>query len=150
MITLKDSIEIQATPEKIFEWLRNLDKHYRDWHPDHVQWVNETGGLDEGDIVYYEEYIHGELHKIRSKITETEENKRIQFKNLFPMSILSPKGSFIIESRGESCIFTATLSIRFGWLLSKLAKSRFEAGKKHIKEEGENLKRLLERKKINE
>jgi hypothetical protein len=149
MITLKDSIEIKTTPEKIFEWFRNLDKHYRSWHPDHVKWVNETGGLNEGDIVYYEEYIHGKLHKIRSKITKAEENKRIQFKNLFPMSILSPKGSFIIDSRGESCIFTATLSIRFGWLLSKLAKSRLGAGKKHIKEEGENLKRLLERKKIN-
>jgi hypothetical protein len=148
MITLEDSIEIKTTPEKIFEWLKSLDKHYRNWHPDHVKWVNETGGLDEGDIVYYEEYIHGKLHKIRSKITKTEENKRIQFKNLFPKSILFPKGSFIIEPGGKSCIFTATLSIRFGWLLSKLAKSKFEAGKRHIKEEGKNLKRLLETKKI--
>jgi len=142
---IKDSIEIKTTPEKIFDWFKNIDKHYKEWHPDHVKWVNETGGLDEGDIVYYEEYLHGKLHKIRSKITKIEENKRIEFKNLFPISILSPKGSFIIEPRGESCIFTATLSIRFGWLLSKIAKSRLDAGKKHIKEEGGNLKRLLEK-----
>ena len=37
------------------------------------------------------------------------------------------------------------LSFRFAKLFSKLAKNRVEAIKKHIKEEGENLKRLLEK-----
>jgi hypothetical protein len=147
MITLKDSIEITTTPDNIFKWLKNLDKHYKEWHPDHVKWINETGGLDEGDIVYYEEYLHGELHKIRSKIMKVEKNKRIEFRNLFPISIICPKGSFIVEPGEETCIFTATLSFRFGNLFSKLAKSRVEALKKHIREEGENLKRLLEKEK---
>ena len=39
------------------------------------------------------------------------------------------------------------LSFRFGWLFSKLAKNRVEAIKKHMKEEGENLKILLEEEK---
>ena len=44
MITLKDSIEIKATPEKVFEWLvqRMKDKEsYQAWHPDHVdiRWI---------------------------------------------------------------------------------------------------------------
>ena len=147
MITLKDAIEIKTTADNIFNWLKNLDKHYKEWHPDHVKWINETGGLSEGDIVYYEEYLHGALHKIRSKITKVEKNKRIEFKNLSPVSIICPKGSFIIEPRGETCIFTATLSFRFGNLFLKLAKSRVEALKKHIGEEGGNLKRLLEKEK---
>ena len=145
MIILKDSIEIKTTPDKIFKWLKNLDEHYKKWHPDHVKWINETGGLDEGDVVYYEEYLHGELHKIRSKITKIEENKRIEFRNLFPISIICPKGSFIIEPKGESCIFTTTLSFRFAKLFSKLAKNRIDAIKTHMKEEGENLKRFLEK-----
>ena len=145
MIILKDSIEIKTTPDKIFRWLKNLDEHYKEWHPDHVKWINETGGLDEGDVVYYEEYLHGELHKIRSKITKVEENKRIEFKNLFPVSIICPKGSFILKSREKSCIFTATLSFRFAKLFLKLAKNRIDAIKTHMKEEGENLKNLLEK-----
>lgn len=145
MITLKDSIEIKTTPEKIFDFFVHFEENYLAWHPDHVKcrWLEEEP-FEEGSILYYEEYIHGKLHKIKSKITKIEENKRIEFKNLFPMSILSPKGSFIIEPKGDSCIFTATLSFRFGWLFSKLAKNRVEAVKKHMKEEGENLKRLLE------
>ncbi len=37
--------------------------------------------------------------------------------------------------RTKSCIFTVTLSIRFGSLLSKPVKSKLEAVKKHVKEE---------------
>lgn len=147
MITLKDSIEIKTTPEKIEEWFKNLDKHYLEWYPDHVKFVKVTGGMNEGDIFYFEEYLHGKLHKIRSKITKVEKNKRIEieYKSLFPISIVFPKGSFIIEPKGESCIFTAMLSFRFGWLFLRFAKDRVEAIKKHMKEEGENLKKLLEK-----
>ncbi len=141
---LKNSIEIKTTPDKIFKFLTNLDKHYQEWHPDHVKYVKETGGVNEGDIVYYEEYYQGKLYKARSKITKVEINKIIELKPLFPMSIVCKRHSFIIEPKGEGCVFTATASFRFGWLISKLAKSRLEAVKTHIKEEGENLKRLLE------
>ena len=143
MMIFKDSIEIKTTPDKIFKWLTNLDKHYQEWHHDHVKYVKETGSFDEGDIVYYEEYYLGKLYEARSKITKIEKNKKIELKPLFPMSIVCSKHSFIIEPRGKSCILTATASFRFGWLISKLAKNRLEAIKIHIKEEGENLKMLL-------
>ncbi len=145
MITLSDSTEIKTTPDKIFEWLKTLDQHYKEWHPDHVKWTNITGSFEEGAIICYEEYLHGELHKAKAKITKLEENKTIEFKNLFPLSIINPKGSFIIESQGENTIFTATLSFRFGWFFKKFVMNRVEAITKHMKEEGENLKRLLEK-----
>ncbi|MDI6603456.1 MAG: SRPBCC family protein [Patescibacteria group bacterium] len=148
MITLKHSTEIKTTPENIYNWFKNINKNYKKWHPDHVKWINETGGLGEGDIVYYEEYVHGKLHSNRSKITKIEENKKVEFKNLFPVSIICPKGSFSIEQKGETCIFTATFFIRFGWFFSRFAKQRLDAGKEHLREEGENLKRLLEKGEI--
>ena len=145
MAVLKDSIEIKTTPDKIFKWLKNLDKHYKEWHPDHVKWINLTGSLDKGDIFYSEEHLHGKLHKLKGKITKIEENKRVEYKFLFPTPIICPKGSFIIELKGESSIFTAILSFRFGWLFSKLAKKMVKAIKTHMGEEGENLKKLLEK-----
>jgi hypothetical protein len=145
MITLKDSIEIKITPEKIEEWFKGLDKHYLEWHPDHFKFVKVTGGMDEDDIFYFEEYLHGKLHRTRSKITKIEKNKSIEYKNLFPTSIICPKGSFILEPKGESCIFTATVSLRFGWFISKLAKNRLKAVRQHMVEEGQNLKEIIER-----
>lgn len=148
MITLKDTIEIKTTPDKIAEWLRNVDKHYKDWHPDHVRFVKVTGGLEVGNIFYFEEYLQGKLYKGRYRITKIEENKKrvVEFKGLsFLDRIFGTKGSFIVESMENSCLFTATHSLRFGWLISRLFKGLIKAMEKHMKEEGENLKRLLER-----
>lgn len=146
MIAIKDSIEIKTTPEKIFDWFVHLEENFRAWHPDHVKccWLKGKP-FEEGSILHVEEYLHGKLHKIKFRGTKVKPNKKIEYKLLFPTSIVCPKGSFIIEPKGKNCIFTATLSFRFGWLFSKLAKNRVEAVKKHMKEEGENLKRLLEK-----
>ena len=56
MITLKDSIEIQATPDKVFEWLVrrfSSKEDYKAWHPEHVdiRWIKGES-LQEGSIVH--------------------------------------------------------------------------------------------------
>ena len=146
MITLKDSIEIKTTPERIFDWFVHFEENYHAWHPDHIDSHWLKGKLSEqGSILYAGEYLHGKLHKFKFLIAKIEPNRKIEYKLLFPISIVCPKGSFIMEPKGESCIFTATLSFRFGWLFSRFAKNRVEDVKKHMKEEGESLKRLLEK-----
>jgi uncharacterized protein YndB with AHSA1/START domain len=149
MITLTDSIEVAAAPEKVFEWLaqRFEDKEsYQAWHPDHVdvRWI-KGGPLQEGSIIYAEEYLHGQLHKLKFVITKIVPNREIEYSFLFPWSILAPGNKFLIEPKGRgSCIFTATVSFRSGPLFQKLAKNRIESTERHMKEEGENLKEALE------
>ena len=153
MITLKDSIEVKATPERIFEWLvqRFEDKEsYQAWHRDHVdiRWI-KVRPLQQGSIVYAEEYLHGDLHKLKFHITKIVPNRLIGYKSLFPLSILSPGNTFLIEPKGkDSCIFTAKGSLRIPrWLFKRIHKkhrNKIEATEKHIKEEGENLKRAVE------
>jgi len=144
MVTLRDSIEIKASPECVYGWLTSLDEHYGEWHPDHVKCVYEGGEVAEGEVFRFEEYIHGDLHKIRGRITRLDENATIDYRCIFPTSIICPKGSFRIEKRGDSSIFTATLCFRFARLFTILARDRVEAIRRHMREESENLKRLLE------
>jgi hypothetical protein len=154
MINLKDSIEIKATPEEVFEWLvqRLKDKEsYQAWHPDHVdiRWI-KGAPLQEGSILYAEEYLHGALHKLTFRITKIVPNRVIAYRALFPLSILAPGNTFLIEPKGEnSCIFTAMGRLRLPrWLFKKLHKKheyKIEATEQHMKEEGENLKRALEK-----
>jgi hypothetical protein len=154
MITLRDSIEIKATPEKVFEWLiqRFKDKEsYRAWHPDHVdiRWIKGEP-LQEGSIVYAEEYLHGDLHRLRFRVTKIMPNRVIEYRALLPLSILAPVNKFIIEPKGENrCTFTAIGSLRLPrWLFKKLHRKhehKIEATEQHMKEEGENLKRALEK-----
>jgi hypothetical protein len=153
MIILKDSVEVEATPEEVFNWLaqRLRDKEsYQAWHADHVdiRWIKGEP-LKEGSVVYAEEYLHGALHKLKFRITKVVPNRLIEYRILFPMSLLAPANSFVIEPKGEGrCLFTAQGSLRFPrWLFDRMHpkhKGKIEATEQHMQEEGENLKRALE------
>lgn len=143
MIVLRDTVRINAPPEEIFEWLRNLDKNYREWHQDHVKW-EFSGGLRVGSACYCEELIHGKLHRMKGRIIRLRENRFVEYKFSFPTSLICPGGSFAIEPDGGDSTFAATLSFRFGSVLSRLAKKRMNSVKNHMREEGLNLKKILE------
>lgn len=152
-MTLTDSIEIRATPETVFGFLVSLvdDESYLAWHPeDHValRWL-KGNPWEEGSVVYAEEYIHGKLHKFKFLVTKVVPNREIEYVPLSRLlRIYFAKNKFTIEPRGDTCVFTATGSLRVGWLVRTFAKGKLEFGlscvKKHMKEEGENLKRVLE------
>jgi len=119
---------------------------YQAWHPDHVdvRWIKGQP-LQEGSIVYAEEYLHGQLHKLKFLITKVVPNKEIEYRALFPLSLFAPGNAFIIEPKGKSSsVFTATGRLRAGPLFKKFGKNQIEATKRHMKEEGENIKRALE------
>lgn len=152
-ITLTESIEIKTTPEKIFEFISGLvdDESYRAWHPqDHValRWIKGEP-WQEGSVVYAEEYLHGKLHKLKLVMTKVIPNRRIEFA---PQSrllrIYFPKNVFEIEQKGDTCLLTTTGRMRVGRLAKTFAKGVIERGiegaRKHMKEEGENLKKILE------
>ncbi|NIM90657.1 MAG: hypothetical protein GTO17_06875 [Candidatus Aminicenantes bacterium] len=142
---LKDSVEIKSTPEKIFEFFESWEKNYRRWHPNHgdSRWLK--GNLNEpGSILYTEEILHGHLHKLKFRITEIEPPSRLSYKFLFPWSLFISKGSFVIERKKNRCLFTSSLTFRFARLLKTFAKRRMADLKQHMKEEGDNLKRIIE------
>jgi len=148
MIVLTDSIEVRATPEKVFRWFTNLKEKadYQSWHSDHVDACWTKGEpFEKGSIACFKEYIHGQLHRFTFLCTKVVPDKVIEYKPLFPWSILMSKGAFILEPKGhDSCIFTATISLRLNPLFRKLAGSQLEALKQHMKEEVENLRRILD------
>ncbi len=153
-IVVCDSIEIHTTPDKIFEFFLQIvdDASYRAWHPeDHVdfRWIKGEP-WQEGSVAYAEEYIHGKLHKFKFLIKKVVANREIE---LVPLSrflrIYFPRNTLLIEPRDGSCVFTASGVLRVGRLAKLLAKKKLEQGlssvRKHMKEEGENLKRILEK-----
>jgi len=110
MITLKDSIEGEATPEEVVNWLvqRLQDKEScQAWHPDHVdiRWIKGEP-IQEGSALCAEEYLHGVLHKLKFRIIKVVPNRLIEYRILFSMSPLAPANSFVIEPKGkERCLF---------------------------------------------
>jgi len=148
-----DSIKIKAPPEQVFNFLTGLKdtESYKVWHPDHVvmRWIKGEP-FQEGSVVYFEEYLHGKIHKGKFICTKVIPNRLIEYKPPFPLSIFFPKNQFIIKPVDEgSCIFTATGIVRMGPLGKRLSRRQVEGVKRHMKEEGENLKAILEKGGIN-
>jgi hypothetical protein len=152
-IFITDSIRIKTTPEKIFGFLTGIvdDETYKRWHTDdHVsfQWL-EGEPWAVGSIARAGEIMHGKVHTLKFVVTDVEQNKRIVYA---PVSRLlrrfTPYNEFLIETDGDGCLFTATVTYRLGRIGKALLGKSIDKGmfgvKKHMKEEGENLKALLE------
>ncbi|MHA2029582.1 MAG: SRPBCC family protein [Candidatus Kariarchaeaceae archaeon] len=147
MTLLEDQIIINVPPDRVFNWFNLIHEHYQEWHPDHVvgKWI-VGDPFEIGSILYVEEYMHGSLHKMKFETTEVRENQLIKYKLKFPTSLICSEGAFIFEPSNGSCLFTASLNFRFGWLVKVLLKSRYMAFKTHMREESVNLKKILETK----
>ena len=150
MVILKDTVEIRASPDQITEFFLHFRDNFHAWHPDHVECRYLTSPpLREGSVIYVEEYLHGKLHKLKLHITKIEPNSRIEYKLGFVA-----KGGFTIEPKStNNSLFTAEIHIGVknpvlrslvDRLLRTFLSSRLEGIRRHMSEEGQNLKRIME------
>ncbi len=149
MIRLQDRIEIRTKPEQVWNWLDELPQFYRSWHPDHISYRVLHGSLSTvGSEVECQEYLHGKLHTMRFRVTKVVPNKRVEYiiKGL-------GRGAFETQTAGERMHFVAELDIGsaapiIGWTIDKLFQAfftaRLDSMQQHMREEGQNLKTILE------
>ena len=82
-IQIKDSIEINASPKSVFEFLCNLndDESYRNWHPnDHISLCWLKGKPWEiSSVVCAKEYINDVKRTFKIATTKMIPNKLIEY-----------------------------------------------------------------------
>jgi hypothetical protein len=149
MITLKDTVEIKATPERIIDFFLNFKENFYAWHPDHVECRYLTPGpLKENSVIYFEEYLHGKLHKLKLRITLIKPDSRIEYK-----TFMGTKGVFVMEPGGATTLFTAEMHMGSNMpvlgkimdiIMLKFLSRQLEGIRQHMVEEGQNLKNILE------
>ena len=151
MISLKDAIEIRATPKQLFSWLERLPREYLSWHPDHVACKVISGSmLEVGSEIECQEYLHGKLHSLKFRMSRIVPDKRVEF-SIMGMG----RGAFEAESIDDHIRFIAELDIGadipivgkfFDLIFTRFFSERVKAMKQHMVEEGRNLKEILEKK----
>lgn len=145
---LKDEIDIQAPPEAIFGFFEEMDRHYLQWHHDHVlfRWVSGRG-VKEGNVFYFEEYIAGKLLKKRVVFTQILPNRHIEFAPTFWLwKLFLPRMLFRIEPKQSGCRFIAETQLRVGPLGQWANRKDLDAVREHMRVEGVNIKRIVEQK----
>lgn len=144
-IVLKDTVEIDTTPDRIWEFWMNMDKNYKSWHPqDHIlfQWTRGKP-MEEGSKIYAEETVGGKLLKLKITCVDVFPERRFALVLPFPRSLFA-RYEYLIEPRGVKTAFTAFTYLKYPGFARGRIESAVEVGKKHVREEGENLKRILE------
>jgi hypothetical protein len=149
MILLRDTIEIQTTPGRLFAWLGGMPQTYTSWHPDHVACrVIHGSMLEVGSEIECQEILHGKLHSMRFRTTKVVPEKRVEF-----VIEGMGRGAFEAEVSGDVIRFAAELEIGsdtliigpfFDFIFPLLFNRRIEAMRRHMAEEGRNLKAILE------
>jgi hypothetical protein len=101
-----------------------------------------------GSKFYSEQLIFGKVKKYDGKMKEIIPNRKVVFTFKFPISIFSPEIEWRIEPKGSTTVFTAISYMRAGYLWKKLFKkgmnNLIKEHDRHVGEEGENLKKILE------
>lgn len=143
---LKETTDVEAPPEEVYRFFEEMEENYERWHPDHItfRWT-EKGGLQQGVEAYFEERIAGKLQKKTVKFVEVTLDRYMEFKpTSLLVGLLMPHISFTIDARSDGCELTQRIKVRTGPIGARLNKREFDAVRTHMREEGENLKCILE------
>ena len=147
---MTSTTEIATRPEKVWDFFLNLEDNYKRWHPEeHEYWRWKKGNpLEIGAKIDSLEIVDGHKSRIRAVVVDSIENEKIGLKPNWPISIMCPKLEWIIEDKGDKVDFIAKTYYKFGKIFRTLNKNAaseiMDLTQKHMDEEGENLKRILE------
>ena len=151
-IVLKESIEIRTTPENLFAYLTGIvdDASFKTLNADNIcfRWLEGKPWV-EGSIAYAEKYLHGKPHKFRFAISRIVPNQHIEYRPTSRlMRMFFPKKEFIIAQTDNGCCLISSATFRIGWIGKKFFKKSIDDGlsyfKDYLREEGKNLRKLLE------
>ncbi len=155
MITVSDSIDISASLDKLYEWLRTLDENFVKWSPYHEYFIKLSGGLDVGDTIQFKEVVMGVPYDIKG-IIQTHTKGANEFRIMFETMSGLAHIHFIGEKTADSCRFTHIEEFGkpdtffgkiFNWLLfDVIAKKRadWQLIQNDMEEDNRYLKQILE------
>lgn len=150
-MTLVHEVAINASPEKIWEFLINIETNYNAWHPDdHILFQWTKGAPFEKDSTFYaEQFMMGEKVKYKGKISEFIAGEKITMKFSFPLSLITEKIEMIIKKHGSGSTFKHVTYMKFKFLSRTIFKNRnirmLNDMDAHVRTEGASMKRILEK-----
>lgn len=143
---LEETTSIHSSAEDVYRFFEEMAENYERWHPDHIafRWV---GGdeLERGTEAYFEERIGGKTQRKTVRFTEVVPDRYIEFRPTSRLvGLLMPHISFTIAPDREGCELTQRIEVRTGPVGAWLNRREFDAVRTHMREEGENLRTVLE------
>lgn len=153
MKKLRDEVVVDAPPADVFEFFRSMDEErYLAWHREHLAFHYVEGDrIEEGARAFFEEDVGDEHFASTVTYTEVRPAEYIEFRDEDWLTrLFNPKNTFAFEPVDRGTRVVAEIHLRIGPLerLSSQVHHELEELRRHMREEGENLKRLVENGRI--
>jgi len=152
VISIVERTRLPAGPERAWSFFREMDAHYRDWHPEHLEWKTIAGApLSDGAVVFIDEWVGRMRITGRMFIGDVEPERYFAYRFGLPSSLVGAGGSFRFEPDGEGrSVMIQETHFGFrapivGWLVDRLLALFVPVQEiaRHMREEQANLARLL-------
>ncbi len=150
-MTLVHEVDVNNSPDKIWEFLLQIDRNYKAWHPtDHIlfRWT-KGAAFATASTFYAEQYMMGQKVKYKGKILSCVPGEKITMVFSFPLSLITEKIEMIIEGEGSHARFRHITYLRFKFLSRTIFKRRnikmIHDMDVHVRTEGAHMKMLLEK-----
>lgn len=145
MLILKTEIDINRSPEYVYNWVIDLDNNkYCNWHPDHKLYYRHN------DKVQLEEKVDSQTIKLKGRLVSDIPNKELRYRghsSIMPIYLSlnfeeSTNGTRLINEIGIG--FNGPLGVISDFLIRKFYKwdSMREKYTKHLYEEWTNLETI--------
>jgi uncharacterized protein YndB with AHSA1/START domain len=150
-MTLVHEVNINASPEKIWDFLINIETNYKAWHPgDHILFRWTKGApFEKGSTFYAEQNMMGEKVKYNGRIPECIPGEKITMQFSFPLSLITDKIEMIVEGHDSNSTFKHVTYMKFKFLSRTLFKKQnirlLNDMDAHVRAEGENMKKMIEK-----
>ena len=143
---LRNETWLRTTPNRIMEFFQAMESNYTRWHPDHHRFEWAKGrGIGEGVEFEIEEEIDGKSKRKRLVYKRVVNGHHIEFAPTSKLlRVLLPRILFRIIPDGDGCRLVQEVHVRIGPVGAWLNRKEFDKVRRHMREEGENLKTLLE------
>lgn len=140
---LEDSETIDVQPIAVVQFLENMDRHYRDWHPDHVSFDWLDGARREH--FYFDERVGGWRLRLPMRVTRSADRRSAVVRPTSRMiRLVFPWMSFAVTPDGRGCRYTHRIKLRLGPLRPLLERGFLPALRRHMRSEAENLARITQ------
>jgi uncharacterized protein YndB with AHSA1/START domain len=144
----RNEAEITASPEAVYSFLEHLPQNYTSLHPDHLgfRWISGNG-ISAGALASVDHLLGGKVRTLPTKFTVVVPNKRIEFEWGDPNgSFFAPRDSWTFEATAGGCRFVSECELIISGVSSQSKKidDALAVIRKHLGEEAQNLKRIME------
>lgn len=132
---------LATSAERVVAFFEHLDRHYLEWHPDHIAFVWIDG--DHHDAFRFDETIGRWRIAMRMRIVRTAGGRHVTCRPISPwLRLVAPWMSFDVSDAGEGSLYVHRIKLRLGPLRPLLRKTLLNPLRRHMREESAYLDRL--------